>query len=418
MTEPRAYTFRDATLESVPLRVLNRVGGALERLGRPLPSLEPDVIVSAAVKAAGSDDLGSDSYREPLERYLAAARDEAQLNTFGRLGVRGMLERALTNRIKLSAWAKAHPEIRDERIERPWVIVGLPRTGSSLLSNLLGLDPLARAPLHWEAADLIPPADLETAATDPRIAENQREVDQLHALNPPFAFMHPTGAMLAQECVAFFMYDVRTLGVETQAFVPSYGRWLARCDMAPAYAQHKLALQALQAAQPTERWILKTPNHLWSLSTLLDTYPDARIIWTHRDPGPVVTSLASLVNTLQRMFTTRSDPRPVAEDWKTKLGSALATGMTFDDDARDGWCFHMHYKDLVADPIGTVRRIHDHFGQAISPLHERRMQAWMNRPSPSAAGLHAYDPADFGWTYAGLAQEFDDYASRYGIERD
>lgn len=413
-----AYTFRDATLKSVPLRALNRVGGVLERFGRAYPVLDADQVVSASQKAAGTSDLGSDSYREPLERYIEAVREEAELNSFGRLAVRGMLVRALTNRINLNRWAQEHPEIRNERIERPWVIVGLPRTGSSLLSNLLGLDPLARAPLHWEAANLIPPADIETAMTDPRIRESQQEIDQLHALNPPFAFMHPTGATLAQECVAFFMYDIRTLGVETQAYVPRYGRWLEKCDMSPAYAQHKLALQALQAAQPTESWILKTPNHLWSLPTLLETYPDARIIWTHRDPGPVVTSLASLVNTLQRMFTTRDDPRPAAEEWKNKLKSALNTGMSFDAKARDEWCFHMHYKDLVANPIETVRRIHQHFGEETAPLHERRIRAWMNRTSPSAVGRHAYDPADFGWSYATLAEEFADYSGRYGVTCD
>jgi hypothetical protein len=409
------YTFRDAQLRSFPLRALNLVGGWLERLGKPLPVLDPDGIVELARKEAGSKDLGSDSYREPLERYLRAAREEAELNAFGRLAVRGMLTRALTNRIKLHQWAEQHPEIREERIEKPWVIVGLPRTGSSLLSILLGLDPLARPPLHWEAADLIPPAGLATAASDPRIQQNQRETDRLHALNPPFACMHPTGATLAQECVAFFMYDVRTLGVETQAHVPSYGRWLESCDMNPAYTQHRLALQALQAAQPTERWILKTPNHLWCLPTLLQNYPDARIIWTHRDPGPITVSLASLVNTLQRMFTHRQDPKPAAEEWKCKMRHALDTGMKFDASAPDDWCFHVHYDDLTADPVGVVRRIHEHFGEELSRLHERRIQAWMGERHESGQGRHVYDPADFGWSYESLAAEFSGYTERFGI---
>ena len=409
------YTFRDAQLRSLPLRALNRAGTWLERLGRELPALDAAAIVRSARKQARAQKLGSDSYREPLERYLRAAREEAELNAFGRLAVRGMLVQALANRIKLHEWAQQHPEIRDQRIEKPWVIVGLPRTGTSLLSILLGLDPLARTPLHWEAADLIPPSGLATAATDPRIHENQRQTDRLHHLNPAFAAMHPTGATLAQECVAFFMYDVRTLGIETQALVPSYGRWLESCDMTPAYAQHRLALQALQAAQPTERWILKTPNHLWCLATLLETYPDARIIWTHRDPGPVATSLASLVNTLQRMFTHRDDPRPAAEEWKGKVRHALETGMQFDTTARDGWCFHVHYSELMADPVEVVRRIHVHFGEELSRLHERRMQTWMGERHQTALGRHAYDPRDFGWSFPALAEEFSSYTERYGI---
>jgi hypothetical protein len=412
---PAEYSFRDAQLRSAPVRALNRIGSWLEHAGWEGPTLDPDRVVAAAQKLAGATDLGCDSYREPLERYLRAAREEAQLNTFGRLAVQRMLARSLANRIELHGWTKQHPEIRQEQIAEPWVIVGLPRTGTSLLSILLGLDPLARPPLHWEAARPVPPPTLAGAASDPRIAENQKETDQLLKLNPAFGAMHPMGATLAQECVAFFLYDVRTLGVETQAFVPSYGRWLESCDMRPAYDQHHSALQALQSAQPTERWVLKTPNHLWCLETLLEVYPDARIIWTHRDPGPVVTSLASLVNTLQGMFTHREDPKPVAEHWKGKALHAIRRGMLYDDAAAAGWCCHLRYGDLVADPVGSVRKLYAHFDDEVSDLHARRMQAWMNERHQTAFGRHVYDPQDFGWSYTGLAEEFSDYRRRYEI---
>ncbi len=149
---------------------------------------------------------------------------------------------------------------------------------------------------------------LEEAAEDPRIARTAKDLEGLMKLNPPLKAMHPFGATLAEECVSLFMYDVRTLALETQAHVPSYARWLEQADMTPAYAQHRLALQTLQSRQPTERWVLKTPNHLWHLDAMLAAYPDARVIWTHRDPGPVVTSLASLANAGQRLLTSRTRP--------------------------------------------------------------------------------------------------------------
>lgn len=417
MTAP-AYSFRDAELASRLLRALNRIGSVLERAGLELPSLTSEAVVRAARKRAGCDDLGGESFREPLERYLQSAREEADLNLFGRLAVRGMLIGALRNRFELAGWAREHPEIRSERITAPWVIVGLPRTGTSLLSILLGLDPNARALMHWEAAHLIPPPTLATAAEDPRIGQNAKEMDQLLKLNPAVGAMHPFGATIAQECVALFMFDIRTLGVETQAHVPSYGRWLQGCDMAPAYAQHQLALQALQAAQPTERWVLKTPNHLWCLETLLETYPDARIIWTHRDPGKVITSLASLVNTLQRMFTHRRDHVAVAEDWLGKCRFAIESGMAYDDGASDGWCQHVRFSDLMKDPIATVHAIYARFGETPTPLHVRRMEVWMSERGRHSEGRHVYDPTDFGWTYDGLAEEFQGYLERYGIERE
>ena len=264
-----------------------------------------------------------------------------------------MLAGALANRIELQRWSTEHPEVRQGRIERPWIIVGLPRTGTSLLSILLGLDPVARPLLQWEAAHPVPPTTLEEAAEDPRIAKTAKDLDGLMKLNPPLKAMHPFGATVAEECVAIFMYDVRALALETQAHVPTYARWLEQADMTSAYAQHRLALQTLQSRQPTERWILKTPNHLWHLDAMLAAYPDARVIWTHRDPGPVVTSLASLANAGQRVLTSRKDPRPTAEEWKRKCGFALRSAMAFDEKAGDGWCQHLHYDALVADPVGS-----------------------------------------------------------------
>ena len=405
-------TFRDADLRSRPIQALNALGAQLARTGATVPSLDPDKVVAAAVKAAGHDDLGSDSYRQPLERFLTAAADEAELTTFGRFLVTRMLSAALANRIELHRWLVDHPEVTDERIVAPWVIVGLPRTGTSLLSNLLGLDPVARPLLQWEAAHPIPPPTLESAE-DPRIARHAKDLSGLMKLNPALQAMHPFGATLAEECVALFMYDLRTMALETQAHVPSYARWLEQADMAPAYAQHRAALQTLQSRQPTQRWILKTPNHLWHLDALVDCYPDARIIWTHREPGPVVTSLASLANEGQRPLTSRTDPRPTAEEWKRKCHFALGSAMAYDDDHPGGWCRHLRYDDLFADPVAVVSDLYASVGETVGDLHVRRMQAWLRDRPQDAFGRHRYDPADFGWTYPGLAEEFADYSARY-----
>jgi hypothetical protein len=409
------FTWRDSELTSPPLRALNAVGSTIRRLGRDVPSLDPAAVVRAATKKAGSNDLGSDSYREPLEVFLASCEAEAELTTFGRILITKMLAAALTNRIELHRWALDHPAVAKESIDSPWIIVGLPRTGTSLLSMLLGLDPMARPLRQWEAAHLIPPPTLEGAEEDPRIALTAKELNGLMKLNPPLKAMHPFGATLAQECVSLFMYDVRTLALETQAHVPTYARWLERADMAPAYAQHKLALQALQAAQPTERWILKTPNHLWHLDALLAAYPDARIIWTHRDPGPVVTSLASLANAGQRPLTSRADPRPAAEEWKRKCAFALSSAVAYDERTAEGWCQHLSYGALIDDPLSAVRELYATFGDEVSDLHARRMEAFLEQRPQDAFGHHRYDPADFGWTYAGLAEEFAGYTSRYQV---
>ena len=178
------YTWRDSELRSPPLRALNWTGAQLARFGPELPSLSPSSVTTAAIKLAGSDDFGSDSYREPLEVYLRACEDEAELTTFGRLLVSKMLARALANRIALQDWSNKHPEVREGRIERPWIIVGLPRTGTSLLSILLGLDPVARPLLQWEAAHPVPPADPGGSGGGPACRPDGERPRRAHEAQP------------------------------------------------------------------------------------------------------------------------------------------------------------------------------------------------------------------------------------------
>jgi hypothetical protein len=412
----RTFTFREGGLDSKLLRTVNAAGAVLRRMGVETVSLEPDALVSAAIAKAGSSNLGSDSYREPLEEYCAALKEEAQLTTFGRMAVRGMIVRSLSTRIAVQEWTRQHPRAAEEQIVRPWIIIGLPRTGTSLLSQLLALDPMVRAPLQWEARSPVPPSTLAGAAEDPRIADCAKELEQLAKLNPAIEAMHPFGAMLAEECVPFFMLDLRTLGIETQALVPSYGKWLETCDMTPAYDQHRLCLQALQVGQPTEHWTLKTPNHLWALETLLEFYPDARLIWTHRDPGPVVTSVASLNATMQRAFSDHVDPLAVGREWKQKLKHAVDRGMAHDDRSDVGWCVHVGYAEMMRDPLATIRKIYSHFGETPSRLHECRVASWLEDRHQAVHGRHGYDPADFGWSYPALQEEFAEYRERFDIE--
>ena len=169
------YTWRDSELRSPLLRAVNRVGAELTRTGLSLPALTSSAVIKAATKMAGSDDFGTDSFRQPLDIFLDSCEKEADLTTFGRILVTKMLAGALANRIAVQDWSVQHPEVRDERIDQPWIIVGLPRTGTSVLSMLLGLDPVARPLLQWEAAHPIPPPTLDQADEDPRIARTAKD---------------------------------------------------------------------------------------------------------------------------------------------------------------------------------------------------------------------------------------------------
>lgn len=412
----RTYTYRDAGLHSAPLRLFNRLTAPLGYLGLKWPSFAPDDLLAAARKQTGLDDFGEETIREPLEVFQQSLDSEASLSSFGRLVVRQLLLSALSERLRLLHWAEQHPEVRSEKIERPWIILGLPRTGTTLLSFLLGLDPVARPLLQWEASHPVPPPDLATFAEDPRIAKVAKQFDQLQKLNPPLRAMHPFGATLATECVTLFAFDLRSLSFETQALMPSYARWLEKTEMRSAYAMHKLSLQVLQSRLPTQRWVLKTPNHLWCLDLVREFYPDARLIWTHRDPVKVVPSVASLTTSLHKVNCTRVDPLAVGREWNDKLLTGISRGMEFDDrQGGERWCSHLLYRELVADPVAAVRRIYAEFDSELHPLHVRRMETWMRIRGQDAFGRHGYDPGDFGLDEDRIRARYGDYIARYEI---
>ena len=189
--------------------------------------------------------------------------------------------------------------------------------------------------------------------------------------------------------------------------------------MTPAYVQHKKGLQALQVGQPTEAWSLKTPNHLWCLETLLEFYPDARLIWAHRDPGPVTTSVASLNATCREFSRMRSIRLRLGRTGWASFKHAIRAGMEYDERAEEGWCVHVQYSEMMRDPLAAMRKIYGHFGEEPSALHERRIEAWLREKPQTASGRHAYDPKDFGWTLRRPRRRMDALSRRgYGIERE
>ena len=190
----------------------------------------------------------------------------------------------------------------------------------------------------------------------------------------------------------------------------------AKKPLQGAFAMHRLALQVLQSRVPTRTWSLKTPQYLWCLDALLGFYPDARIVWTHRDPRRVVPSVASLNTALMRLTSRSPDPRAVGAYWNEALHLGVTRGVAFDrGQGGKDWCAHLQYRELLADPVGAVRRLYSHFGSEVDPLHAQRMAAWMRDRPQDAHGRHAYDPADFGLAPEALAEHYAEYTGHFGV---
>jgi hypothetical protein len=399
------------------IRAFNIFGRVLEKAGVPAAGFEPEPLMAEARARAGLEDFGGDEFREPFRRVLDGYETEARLTPLGRLAARHDTLSLLINRLRLVEDRKRHPAIAHETIRRPLFIVGLPRTGSTLLHHLLAQDPTSRVPKAWEVMFPSPPPERASYETDPRIRRAEARLRWLDWMAPEFAAIHPLGARLALECIAIMSHSFLSSRFHTTYHVPSYQRWLEQQDLRPAYALHRRVLQHLQWRTPAERWILKAPSHLHSLEALFDTYPDAVVVQTHREPLVVLASAASLTAVLQSAFTDRLDRGEigleVAHRWANGLERAMQlrqNGGVPGDRFLD-----VRYQDLLADPIAVVRGIYARFEMPFTEEAECRMRDYLAANRQGKNGAHRYSLATFGLDPETLTHRFKAYREHFGI---
>jgi hypothetical protein len=375
------------------LRLLNGAGAALRALGLPLVRLDEASLLDAATRAAGGlDDFGDPGFREPLGRLLESYERDARLTLLGRFIVRSDLLRMLEQRLRCEEVWQRHPEIAEGRVERPLFVLGLPRTGTSILHELVAQDPANRVPMTWEVMFPWPPPEAAQRESDPRIVRTDERLGGTDRLIPDFKSMHPMGARLPQECVAITAYEFASIQFHTTHRLPSYQAWLDAADTTWVYRRHRRWLQYLQWKTPAARWVLKSPGHLWTLDRLLAVYPDARIVQTHRDPVRVAASLVSLVCTLRSLASDAVDAREVAADWCERLAAGLSHTMAVRDSGAlpPERVFDVAFPEFMRDEIAMVRRIYDHFGMELSAEAEARMRAFLAENRADKHGRHRY----------------------------
>ncbi len=362
-----------------------------------MSGLDAKQLIADACDQAGSDDFGEDSFREGLERLVDALVNEAALSELGEAVVVGELTGYLSDRLEIVAYRNAHPEVAEIDVEPPIVIVGQGRTGTTILYDLLAQDPAARVPRTWEVDKPCPPPEAATYETDPRIAEVDATLDAVELVLPGFRAMHPMGARLAQECVRITASDFRSLIFATQYRVPSYVEWLVyEADMRPAYRWHRMFLQHLQARNPAERWVLKSPGHQWALDTLLAEYPNALLVQSHRDPLRIIASLGSLVARLRSLASDDTSIPEAARDF----GDIILDGLDRSVTARENGTVpvdqvvDVQFGDFMADPFATIGRIYELLGLELTPEAEARMRAFLAQNPRDKFGKHVYTWAD------------------------
>jgi hypothetical protein len=403
---------------SVPIRVINALGATLAKLGAELPSLDPDDLLAAARRATGLEDFGGRGFQEGYARFMTSLQAEARLNTLGRVAARSQVLGYLRNRLELADYRDRHPEISAQEIRRPLFILGLPRTGTTILFNLLAQDPANRAPLSWEVDRPCPPPEPASWHSDPRIARTQKQFDQLDKLEPAVAAIHEMGALLPQECVAITGHEFLSVQFHVMFDVPSYQDWLDEQSFVPAYSFHRGFLQHLQLHCRGERWVLKSPGHLSAIGDLLEVYPDACIVHTHRNPLEVMPSLASFSYTLRGLSSDAVDPFRVGQQqtelWGEHLGRAIGARDSLE--AHRDQFFDVHFEDVLKDPVAVVARIYEHFGIPFGSEARRRMEAFLSENPRAKRGAHRYSLEDFGLEAERGGRRFAAYCQRFGID--
>jgi hypothetical protein len=380
--------------------------------------LDADELLAEASARTGLSDFGEGDFLEPYRIFVRALDAEAQLHALGRLIARSDVSNWLENRLQLADWRKRRPEIAREAVAAPIFITGLPRTGTSILHELLAQDPAHRVPLHWEVRHPCPPPEAEGAERDPRVARAERQVQLWNHIVPEYRVMHELGAQLPVECIQLTAHSFRSEELMGRHQVPSYTAWYASCDLAPAYRFHRSLLQHLQSRHRRERWVLKAPSHLAALATLFAVYPDARVVLTHRDPLKILPSVASILYSTAYVRSDAVDPTAMLGWFTGETCRALLDGMTA---LRASGAIHprqfhdLRYADLVAKPLDAIGALYDAFGLRLSAEAEVRMRAYLAAKPRGKHGAHRYDFAATGFSRDAERERFRPYQERYGV---
>lgn len=394
------------------LGIADSLAGVTGLLDRPFDTA---ALLRKAQDATGLTDFGDVSFREPLERLLDACAREARLSIVGRFATCWDVVRFLSNLLWIEDAARRTPALRDQPIETPIFITGLPRSGTTFLHRLFLLDDANRAPQVWETIFPSP----ASGPRDERIARVAGQLKAFERLAPEFRSLHPLEATSPQECSEITSHLFRSLRFDTTYLIPSYRQWLDADPQRnlPAYRFHRRFLQFLQhTAEDRRQWVLKCPEHLFALDAIRTVYPDARIVFVHRDPLKVLLSQAQLTEVLRRPFTRHLDPTSLGADESARWlgGCRNMIDAAAHEGFREPIC-HVHHLDLIAEPVATVDRIYRHFGLSLQTAAAEAIRSYVRARPNGGYGEHHYDFADHGLDAATERERFRPYTDRFGI---
>jgi Sulfotransferase family len=380
----------------------------------------PDDLLKLAAQRTGLTETESDSWRDGLAIMLDDLNNSPAFTPYGRERVLEDATGALGRRLQIHAYIQAHPEVLEAPVQRPLIVLGMPRTGTTVISYLLDRDPARRSLLHWQCVDPIPPASTETLRTDPRcvaLLEEQRKIlEMVRQANVPLP--HWEDADGPTEDMFIHNQDFKGLSWDSFLSTSRYYKWLfEETDMTSTYEYQKRYLQVLQSTAPGT-WSLKMPSHSVHIDTLLKVFPDARLVWAHRDPYKATGSLANLWKLPKGMVLQPDaiDLEAMGRDAMDQMRYHVERPLRARDRIGDERFFHMYYHEMMRDPMDVMRRIYEWADDPLTAETEARMQNWLAAHPQDRFALNTYSLDQYGLTVQQLEPVFAEYLDTFDIE--
>ncbi|MFT3928802.1 MAG: sulfotransferase [Spongiibacteraceae bacterium] len=352
-------------------------------------------------------DPDSDSWKEGLEILL---RDFARADLLSERGVgmmKGRLVEALASRMQVDDFIRRNPEVVNTPVKRPVFILGMPRTGTTMMSYLMDADPANRSLLKWEAYSAVPPAAHGALRTDPRCLAEKAKDELIIKGNPSGVAQHFEAGDGPTECVHLLAQDFKSLMLAVLSTTPNYHDWILFCDMASAFIHRKRVLQILQSTNPG-RWVLKMPSDSLFIRTLFKVFPDAKIIWTHRDPYAAFASSMSMRKNSRPHYNKDIDIDYMRRYFPSQLAQHLSRPLEVSSERPKDF-YHLYYDDLLANPLDEMKRIYSWLGDEWTDSTENGMNGWLKENPQGRFGAHKYSFEEWGFTKEELAPYFSDY---------
>jgi len=397
-----------------PIRAFNTVSGPL---ARSRVRFDADELLARASDRERLTDFGTDDFREPLDVLTRALAHEARLSPMGRFMARELVLQLLATRLRVEAILARHPEILDETIEAPIFIVGLPRSGTTHLHNLLSQDPTLRSLPYWESLEPVP-KNLERPSpvdADSRIRRCEQALRFQQYVIPLFRLMHEMTPEARHEEIQLMAATFSTMLFETIYQIPSYRDWYKATDQSSAYAYLARVLRVLQWLRGPKRWVLKSPQHLEQTGPLLRVFPDARVVMTHRDGVRVTASLCMMVGYSHRMQNTGLEPHAFGRYWAARIEDLLRGAVDAAERVPADQLMHVRFDDFMGDDVATVERV---LAFASHPLTAQSRTAIARYQDANPRGKHGtvrYDLATFGLDAAERRRALSFYNERFAL---